>query len=90
MTQFIESIFNKKLEIQYNEKYIRTEKGNFTKIELKGKIRCPLLNCGISSIVCANLMDKPSWPRSIDTTCCKRCACYISLSIKKFKDKGRQ
>ena len=89
MTPFIESIFNKRLEIHYNEKYIRTEKGTKAKIELKGKVKCPLLNIGISSIVCSNLMDKPDWPRFIDFTCCKRCNCFIALSINRYKKEGK-
>lgn len=88
MNPLIESIYNKRLEIHYNEKQIRTDKGIRARIELKGKIRCPLLNIGISSVVCSNLMDKPDWPRYIDPSCCKRCNCYVALSIKKYKSKG--
>lgn len=82
----IESLYNKRTEIHYNEWYINTAKGK-VKIELQGKIKCPLFNTSISSLTCSKLMDKEGWPRNIDENVCKNCECYINLSIKKFKEK---
>lgn len=82
----INSLYNKRSEIHYNEWYINTPKGK-VKIELKGKIKCALLNTSISSLACSKLMDKEGWPRYEDPDVCKKCDCYINLSIKKFKEK---
>ena len=68
-----------------NEWYIKTDQSS-TKIELKGKIKCPLLNTNISSLVCSKLMDRTDWPRGIDKDVCKKCNCFIHLSISKFQD----
>lgn len=86
MDKIINSVYNKRTEIHYNEWYIKLEDNKHVKIELQGKIRCPLLNCNISSLVCSKLMDKEDWPRGIDKDICKSCDCFINLSIKKFKD----
>lgn len=86
--ELIDSIFNKKTEIHYNEWYVRFT-DDLVKIELKGKIKCPVLNCGISSLVCSKLMDREDWPRNIDPQVCKKCDCFINLSISKFKEKGK-
>lgn len=83
----IESIYNKKLEIHYNEWYVRDRENKPVKIELQGKIKCPLVNTQISSLACSKIMDKAGWPRAIDETACKRCNCYISVSIKKFQER---
>lgn len=83
--ELIDSIHNKRTEIWYNEWYSKSESGN-TKIELKGKIKCPVLNTNISSLVCSRLMDKEDWPRGIDQEVCKKCDCFIYLSIAKFKN----
>lgn len=86
--ELIDSIFNKKTEIHYNEWYSKFE-SELVKIELKGKIKCPVLNCGISSLVCSKLMDRLDWPRGIDPQVCKKCDCFIHQSIIKFKNKGK-
>jgi hypothetical protein len=85
MSALIDSIYNRRLEVHYNEKYIRTETGQRVKIELKGKVRCPLLNINISSIVCSKFMDKEGWCRSIDPNVCNRLGCYICKSILKYQ-----
>lgn len=81
----IKSIFDKRTEIHYDEWYIHTQTGK-VKIELQGKIKCPLLNESISPLACSKLMDREDWPRGIDPNVCKKCECYINLSIKKFQD----
>lgn len=83
----IESMYNARTEIHYNSWYIRDKENKQIKLELQGKIKCPLLNTNISSLVCSKLMDKNGWPRSIDENACKKCNCFISLSIKKFQDR---
>jgi hypothetical protein len=82
--ELIDSVYNKRTEIHYNEWYIKTDFSE-TKIELKGKIKCPVLNTNISSLVCSRLMDKEDWPRGIDREVCKKCDCFISVSISKFQ-----
>lgn len=77
------SIYNKSLEIHYNEKYVNTPKGRIN-IRLQGKIYCKVLNNRITPIVCSKLMDSPNWPRCIDPTICdKQAMCYIYKSIQK-------
>jgi hypothetical protein len=82
--ELIDSIFNKNTEIHYNEWQIKID-NKLVKLELKGKIKCPVLNCGISSLVCSKLMDREDWPRGIDKQVCQKCSCFINLSISKFK-----
>lgn len=82
------AIYDKKLEIQYNEWYIHTPKGKI-KIDLQGKIKCPLINTSISPITCSKIMDRKDWPRGIDINICKKCDCYINLSIQKFQNKKK-
>jgi len=78
-----QSIYNKALEIHYNLKSINTPKGKVF-IRLQGKIYCKVLNCKISPLVCAKLMDLPSWPRNIDNNICeKHASCFIYKSIQK-------
>lgn len=86
MNQVIDSMYSKRIEVHYNEYYINVEKEKI-KLELKGKIKCPLLNISISSLVCSKLMDRPTWPRNIDPEVCKKCGCRINLSIAKFSGK---
>ena len=86
MSQIMNTVYNKRTEIHYNEWYINTNDGKKIKIELQGKIKCPLLNSNISSLVCSKLMDKADWPRGIDENICKKCNCFINLSIRKFQD----
>lgn len=83
------SVYNKRTEIHYNEWKIDTRSGGKVKIDLQGKIKCPLLNTNISSLACSKIMDRPDWPRGIDETVCKRCNCFISMSIQRFQDKGK-
>jgi len=83
--ELIDSIYNKRIEIWYNEWVIRSREGQ-SKIELKGKIKCPLLNTNISSLTCSRIMDKEGWPRKIDPEVCKKCNCFISASINKFRN----
>lgn len=85
MSKICESIYNKHTEIHYNNWYINTSNGKI-KVELQGKIKCPLLNTSISTLVCSKLMDKKGWPREIDKDICKKCNCYINLSINKYKE----
>jgi hypothetical protein len=86
MEQLMNSIYNKRTEIHYNSWYIRTADNQQVKIELQGKIKCPLLNANVSSLVCSKLMDKADWPRGVDPDACKKCDCFINLSIRKFQD----
>lgn len=79
------SIYDKYLEIHYNKKTIKIKDGKDARIELHGKIKCPILNTGISSIVCSKLMDIKDWPREIDPDICKQCNCFVNISIQKFK-----
>lgn len=83
--ELITSIYDKNLEIHYNKIVFRNKENQQVKLELQGKIKCPALNCNISSIVCSSLMDRTGWPRSIDSEICKKCNCFISVSINKFK-----
>ena len=85
----IESIYNKNLEIRYNEWYIKNKDNKWVKLDLQGKIKCPVVNASISSLACAKIMDKDGWPRCIDENICKKCACYVYLSIKKFQEKSK-
>lgn len=82
-TDVTSSIQDKHLEIRYNEKVARIN-GKKTKIELQGKIKCPVLNQGISPIVCAHLMDKEGWPRCMKADICAEAGCFINVSIKSF------
>ena len=86
MSEVIDSIYNKRTEIHYNEWIVAPDSAYKNKIELKGKIKCPVLNTNISSLVCSKLMDKMDWPRGIDKEVCKKCNCFIYLSIAKFQD----
>lgn len=86
MKKVIDSLFNKRTEIHYNQWYIQTNDKNTIKIELQGKIKCPLLNMNISSLVCSKLMDKDDWPRGIEPEVCKKCNCFINISIQRFKN----
>lgn len=81
------SILDKNLEIHYNEAKTKNRNGRTVPLNLQGKIKCPILNQQISSIVCSMLMDKEDWPRGIDENICKKCKCYIYISIKKFQEK---
>jgi hypothetical protein len=85
--ELVDSIYNRHLEVYYNEWYVRDKDNNHIKIELQGKIKCPLLNCQISSLACSKIMDKEGWPRAIDPNICKKCNCYVSVSIKRFQEK---
>jgi hypothetical protein len=81
----IDSIYNKRIEIHYNE-WVFKANGETIKIDLKGKIKCPVFNSGISSLTCSKLMDREDWPRGIDPLICKKCDCFIALSIKKYQE----
>jgi hypothetical protein len=85
--ELIDSIYNKRIEINYNEMYVGPEiKGSRVKIELKGKIKCPLLNTSVSSTVCVKFMDKEDWPRGIDQTFCSKVGCFINKSISRYQN----
>lgn len=88
MKELVTSIYNRKLEIHYNEWFSKTKEGKKIKMELKGKIKCPVLNESISSMTCSVLMDKNGWPRNVCPTICSECNCFIHLSIAKFKNKN--
>ena len=83
--KLIDSIYNKKIEIHYNQWNIKSD-NSLIKIELKGKIKCPVVNSGISSLACSKLMDRTDWPRGIDPQICQKCNCFINLSINRFKE----
>jgi len=85
----IKSIYDKRLEIHYNEWYIKNKEEKWVKLDLQGKIKCPVLNESISSLCCSKIMDKEEWPRNIDPNCCKKCSCFVHLSIRKFQDKAK-
>jgi len=85
MKKIIESIYNKQLEIHYNNWETKRD-SKTVKIELKGKIRCPVVNEQISSLCCSKIMDNEGWPRNINPEICKECNCFVYLSIKKFQD----
>lgn len=74
------------LEIKYNEYSFKNREGQKINIDLTGKIKCPIVNTGISHQTCSHIMDKETWPRGIDENICKRCGCYINMSIKKFQN----
>lgn len=85
--ELIDSIYNKRTEIWYNELYVSPDIGKpKIKRELKGKIKCAVLNINISPLVCSKLMDEKDWPREIEPEVCKKCNCFIYLSITKFKN----
>ena len=84
------SIQDKHLEVHYNEKKIRTREGKIVAINLQGKIKCPVLNQAISSIVCSKLMDKEGWPRFVDQAICKKCNCFVHLSIRRFSEQKKK
>lgn len=79
------AIYNKHREIQYNKKVITLKSGVDAKIELQGKIKCPVLNISVSSIVCSKFMDIKGWPRELDADICKKCNCFVNMSIQKFQ-----
>lgn len=85
----ITSIYDKHLEVHYDEKRIKLKGGKDVKIQLQGKIKCPLLNSNISSIVCSKIMDNEGWPRKINPNICKECECYVYLSIQKFQERKK-
>jgi len=85
MSELINSIYDRKLEVHYNEKTVYNKNGEQVKLDLKGKIKCPLLNEHISFIVCSHLMDRQEWPRGIDPDICKKCNCYVSVSIQRYQ-----
>ena len=78
--EICKSIYNKRLEIHYDEKFIIKDKQKI-KIKLKGKIRCPVLNIGISPLVCSKLMDSKGYPRNLDKEICDKCNCRIKNHI---------
>lgn len=80
---------NKHTEIHYNQKYIKNPDGRKIHLNMQGKIKCPVLNQFVSSIVCSKLMDKKGWPRNEDPEICKKCGCFIHKSIKKFSKKKK-
>ena len=80
--ELIKSIQDKHIELHYNEKKIRINNQNI-KIEMKGKINCPVLNDKISSLTCSKLMDQKDWPRNIDHEICDKANCKIYKSIQK-------
>jgi hypothetical protein len=79
------AIQNAYREVQYNEYSFRNRNGEWVKIDLTGKIKCPVINANVSHQVCSHLMDKETWPRGVDPNICKKCGCYINMSIKKFQ-----
>jgi len=85
----ITSIYNKKLEVHYNNWTIKNRENKWVKLDLQGKIKCPILNEYISPLCCSKLMNKDEWPRAIDENICKKCNCYVYLSIRKFQDKNK-
>lgn len=89
-TELVNAIYNANQEIHYNEYTFKNKAGSTVKIDLTGKIKCPALNSNISPIVCSTVMDKESWPRGIDLNICKKCNCYINLSIKKFQSQTKK
>lgn len=82
------SIQNAALEVRYNEYSFFNKNGEKIKIDMTGKIKCSVLNTNVSHQTCSHLMDKETWPRGIDPNICKKCGCYINMSIKKFKDQS--
>jgi len=71
------SVWDKHLEIHYNE--FLTE--NKTRIQLKGNIRCPVLNEKVSSLVCKKLMDLYGWPRYLRKDICAQCNCNMKEQL---------
>jgi len=86
----VKSIYDKNLEVRYNCWYIKNRDHKWVKLDLQGKIKCPAINASISSLACSKIMEKDGWPRSIDENICKKCTCYVYLSIKKFKEKSKK
>lgn len=86
----VTSIYDKQLEVHYNEWYVRNKEKKLVKLNLQGKIMCPLLNIQISSICCSKIMDHKGWPRNIDENICKKCDCFVNLSIRKFQERKKQ
>ncbi len=84
-TNMSNSINDAHREVQYNEYSFRNRTGGWTKLDLTGKIKCPILNEAVSHQTCSHIMDKETWPRGIDPNICKKCGCYINMSIKKFQ-----
>ncbi len=76
------SIQDKHQEVHYNEKTINVN-GRTIRIELQGKITCPVLNSKISSLTCARMMESKGWPRQCDPEICDSAHCKIYKSIKK-------
>jgi hypothetical protein len=85
MSVLIDSIYNKRNEVHYNEMPIYERSP--IKMNLQGKIKCPVLNYSISSVTCSKLMEREGWPRSINKDICKDCSCYVYVSIQKFNSK---
>jgi predicted secreted Zn-dependent protease len=83
----LKAIYDKRTEIHYNKMEIHSRSGDKIKLNLQGKIKCPMLNTNISSITCSKMMEKDGWPRNIDPEVCKKCHCFVSVSIKKFQEK---
>ena len=77
-----QAIQDKHVEVQYNEKTININ-GRTIRIELQGKINCPVLNNKISSLTCSKLMESKGWPRQCDPTICDQAHCKIYKSIQK-------
>lgn len=88
--EIITSIYDKQLEVHYNEWYIHNKDKKLVKLNLQGKIKCPLLNASISSLACSHIMEYKGWPREIDKDICKKCDCFISLSIRKFQERKKK
>jgi len=76
------SIQDKNVEVHYDSKTIKSNKGYF-KVLLQGKIQCKVLNCKITPLVCAMTMETKGWPRQIDGDICNKMGCFICKSIKK-------
>lgn len=85
-----EAIQSASREIQYNEYSFKNRKGEWVNIDLTGKIKCPVLNTLISHQTCSHIMDKDTWPRGVDPNICKKCGCYINLSIKKYQKQSKE
>lgn len=86
----IDAIYNARTEVHYNSYSFRNKDGIQTKVELQGKIRCPVINASISHQTCNFLMDKSTWPRGIDPDICKKCECYINVSISKYRTEKKK
>lgn len=88
--KIVTSIYDKNLEVRYNEWYIRNKDKKLVKLDLQGKIKCPLLNASISSLACSHIMEYKGWPRDIDNDICKKCDCFINVSITKFQERKKR